>query len=141
MNCSPALRHRRINALYCPPHFSSSSSSAMAAASGLGAVYIGFRSFRCVYWFQILPERIPLFPRHQAERVADQMNDACLHDSVRPDALHHLRQTFEAIAHEEEHVAYAAILQADEHAHRPTWRPRRHRCPSSVPARPCGPPP
>src|SRR5438309_12127967 len=29
------------------------------------------------------------------------MNDACLHDSVWPDVFHHLRQTFEPIADEE----------------------------------------
>jgi hypothetical protein len=34
----------------------------------------GVRAGRCVYWLQILPERILMFPWHQAKRVADQMN-------------------------------------------------------------------
>jgi hypothetical protein len=33
-----------------------------------------------------------------------------LHDRVWPDVFHHLRQTFETIAHEEKHVAHAAVL-------------------------------
>ena len=67
--------------------------------------------------FHIPFEFVPVLAGGQPERVADQMDDAGLHDRGRPHVGDHLGQTFQTVADDEEHVLDAAVLEVGEHAH------------------------
>ncbi len=45
------------------------------------------------------------------------MNDARLHDRFRPDRLDRVRQPFQSVAHDEEHIPHAPVLQIDQDTH------------------------
>jgi len=59
----------------------------------------------------------PIAFRGQPERVTDQVNDAGLHDRLRPHVRHHLREAFQPVADHEEHVLDPTVAQIGEHAH------------------------
>jgi hypothetical protein len=54
-------------------------------------------------------DRIPVPLGGEPERVADQMNDAGLHDGQRPHVADHLGQPLEPVADHEEGVLDAAV--------------------------------
>src|SRR5450759_3544694 len=45
------------------------------------------------------------------------MDDARLHRGHRPDGVHRARQPLQAVAHDEEHIRNAAVLQLGQHRH------------------------
>jgi hypothetical protein len=45
------------------------------------------------------------------------VDDAGLHDRLREHRVHGVRQALEPVAHDEEHVSHAAVLQVGEHVH------------------------
>ena len=108
MNSSHAFSHSRMIAAYLVPHFSVSSSSAARAAVGFDGG---------VDRLHVALDRVPVPPGGEPEGVADQVDDAGLHDGLRPHVADHLGQSLEAVADQEERVLDAAVAEVGQHAH------------------------
>lgn len=63
---------------------------------------------------RIASDGAPVGPGRVPERVAHQVDDAHLHDRLRPDDPDRVGQTLQPVAHGEEHVPHAPILQLGE---------------------------
>ena len=70
---------------------------------------------RGVDGFDIAFDGVPVLLRRVAERVAQQMHHAGLHDGQRPYRAHRVGQAFEPVADQEEHIVHAPVLQLGEH--------------------------
>jgi hypothetical protein len=64
---------------------------------------------------EVLGDLRPVLPRGIAEAVAQQVNDACLHDGLRPHGRDCIRQALEAIADHDAAVGHAAVLDLGQH--------------------------
>jgi hypothetical protein len=62
-------------------------------------------------------EGVPVSTRAEPEGVADQMDDAGLHDRLGPHVGDHLGEALQPVADHKEHVAHATVAEVGEHAH------------------------
>ena len=118
MNSVQALRQSRMIAGYRAPHFVLEVVQRRSGGVGVD---------RLVDRLQVPAQLVPVLPGREPERVADQMDQAGLHDRGRPDRVHTVGQAFQTVADQEEHISDAAVAELGQHRH-----PELGRLPAAV---------
>ena len=122
MNSSQALSHNRISAGYRCPHLVG---ELVECGPGGGGVDGG------VDRLEVAPQRVPVRWGGEPEGVADQVDDAGLHDGRRPHVADDVGQAFEAVADHEEDVAAHPGCAGRSAPLTRTSRPLRRRRPTT----------
>ena len=67
--------------------------------------------------FEVAGDLLALAPRHVAQAVADEVNDARLHHGLREDRLDRLGEPFEPVDAGDQDVLHTALLEIGQHLH------------------------